>query len=64
MIVSLETFNGDKDEFISFKFHLENAKSHLNTCILFGARDNKLLEELDDINYYLRDIVVKDLDKE
>jgi hypothetical protein len=64
MIVSLETFNGNKDDFFNFKFYLKNAKSNLNNCILIGSVDNKLLEELDDINYYLRDIVVKDLDKE
>ena len=63
MIVSLETFNGNKDDFFNFKFYLKNAKSNLNNCILIGSVDNKLLEELDDINYYLRDIVVKDLDK-
>ena len=64
MIVSLETFNGNKDDFFNFKFYLKNAKSNLNNCSLIGSVDNKLLEELDDINYYLRDIVIKDLDNE
>jgi len=64
MIVSLETFNGNKDDFFNFKFYLKNAKSNLNNCILIRSVDNKLLEKLNDINYYLKHIVIKDPDNE